>query len=134
MLTRSSSGDWFLVLGKAWSKLDLARFRVPGRWQDADTGSQSWACFCHCGPWRGPTSLSWPVFPSVKWANWTRSVFPKLQSFVKEPPLLFLPYPMAVSISFLLNIFFPTAVDSLLKQMYLKRRLCVTIIMEKQCH
>ena len=30
----SASGDQFLILEKAQSKLDLSGFPVPGRWQD----------------------------------------------------------------------------------------------------
>lgn len=93
---RSAGVHCFLVLGKAQSELDLARSWVPGRPGPVSriTGTL----------WRGPASLCQPLSPSVKGENWTRSVFPKLQSFVKESLVLFLPNPVAASVSFLHNI------------------------------
>lgn len=119
------------------------RPRASWVWQDvgfqADGRTQTLDCspsllLSSLRPWRGPPFLSQPVSPSVKWESWPRSVFPKIQSFVKEPPLLFfcrIPYLYFIFTQHLPLPPPPTvglAIDSLLKQnVFEKETLCLSL-------
>ena len=126
----SASGDQFLILEKAQSKLDLSGFPVPGRWQDQTLYPSPRPASVIPG-WTAPTSQ--PASPSVKWEIWPVPVSPQIQLFVKEPPLFFLPSPVSL-IPFSLTTPPPQLTESLLKQTYLKRRPHVTVTVEKHCH
>lgn len=121
MLTHCASRDQFLVLGKAQSKLNLAGFQILGRWQDPDSWIVVQACiFHHWGLLEGlPPSLSM-FCPSVKWESWPRSVSPNSVICKGITFIIF-----AVSHGSFIFTHYP-AVDSLVKQMFLKRTLCVS--------